>query len=267
MKRLATLLIAFLAAATLQAQGVAQGVPYPVIGYSGPSGATFPLQSPGNCTSAAVCYGLGAAGTGMYSAGGTTVAFAVGGSFVGYFWSGGVLVNSNGSAGSPAYANTSGTSGMYFNSGIGFSNSSTSQFYISASSIRISSTPTLGWVNGGADSSSIDTGFGRGGTDGAIRLNPASSTAPTISSGFGTSPSVSAGSSNSLIEVNWGTGGAATSGVVAFHGTWTNAPKCVTTSESGTQAFQSNATTTQLTITASAAPAASSLTVTHCFSF
>jgi len=44
----------------------------------------------------------------------------------------------------------------------------------------------------------------------------ASLSAPTISSGFGTSPSVASGSSSTTFTVNVGTGGSATSGVVAF---------------------------------------------------
>lgn len=44
----------------------------------------------------------------------------------------------------------------------------------------------------------------------------ASTTAPTVSSGFGTSPTIPAGTTSAGFQVNVGTGGAASSGVIAF---------------------------------------------------
>ena len=52
-----------------------------------------------------------------------------------------------------------------------------------------------------------------------------SATAPTISSGFGTSPSVSVANSTASFRVNVGTGGAATSGVIGLP-TATNGWNC-----------------------------------------
>lgn len=50
--------------------------------------------------------------------------------------------------------------------------------------------------------------------------------APSISSGFGTSPSVSAGVTTAAFRVNVGTGGVATSGVIALNATATTGWNC-----------------------------------------
>lgn len=133
--------------------------------------------------------------------------------------------------------------------------------------ILTGATAIMGWSATGQGSlggnSVADTGFSRGGTDAAIRVNPGLGTAPTISSGFGTSPSIVAGSSNSLMQINVGTGGTATSGVVAFHGTWTNAPLVFVTEQSSLAAATTAvATTTQITFTTTTAwPSGSILSV------
>lgn len=62
--------------------------------------------------------------------------------------------------------------------------------------------------------------------------------APSISSGFGTSPSVSAGVTTAAFRVNVGTGGSATSGVIALNATATAGWNC----------FCSDITTNSLTV-------------------
>lgn len=78
---------------------------------------------------------------------------------------------------------------------------------------------------------------------------------PTISSGFGTSPSITAGSTDTAGEINVGTGGTATTGVIAFQATWTAAPFCVVNDIStGGLAMTSSTSTTQLTLNAPVTP-------------
>lgn len=90
---------------------------------------------------------------------------------------------------------------------------------------------------------------------------------PAIGSGFGTSPAMVAGSSDSAFSVNVGTGGAATSGVVNFASTWAVAPMCIgqdqTTVGAGVQKV--TATTSAATITTAVAWTASDIVTVHCF--
>lgn len=90
---------------------------------------------------------------------------------------------------------------------------------------------------------------------------------PTFNSGFGTSPSVIAGSSDSAFSVNVGTGGAATSGVINFASTWAVAPVCIaqdsTTVGAGVQKVVTS--TTIATITSAVAWTASDIVNVLCF--
>jgi hypothetical protein len=110
-----------------------------------------------------------------------------------------------------------------------------------------------------------------GQNSGALRLSFNTGTAvPTISSGFGASPSVVAGSINSVGTINVGTGGAATQGIVAFGApAWTTAPKCTATVQTATLAdaryHAVTTTTTTMTVTANAAWLASSIVNWICF--
>lgn len=95
--------------------------------------------------------------------------------------------------------------------------------------------------------------------------------APTISSNFGTSPSVTSGSTDSVGEINVGTGGAATAGIINFASTWPNAiaPKCISAvnGSAGTDArvMEVTTTTTQAQFTASAAWASGTIIWYFCF--
>jgi len=99
------------------------------------------------------------------------------------------------------------------------------------------------------------------------RMQFTQTAAPTISSGFGTSPSISANSTNNSFQVNVGTGGTATSGVVAFADSgFDHAPFCTTNTEQATIVnTKAVATTTQVTLSVSAAWTASALVDVHCF--
>ena len=81
---------------------------------------------------------------------------------------------------------------------------------------------------------------------------------PTIASGFGTTPGITAGSTPLAGSVNVGTGGVATSGVINFNGTaFPSAPFVVCMNTTTAAVLRCTATTTQLTITAPAAFVAS----------
>lgn len=89
---------------------------------------------------------------------------------------------------------------------------------------------------------------------------------PTVGSGFGTTPSVTAGSTPFAGSVNVGTGGVATTGVITFGGTaYPSAPFC-TLGESAGSFTTYTATTTALTLTTSVAWPASTLVSWICVS-
>jgi hypothetical protein len=89
--------------------------------------------------------------------------------------------------------------------------------------------------------------------------------APTISSGFGASPSVVTNSTDTAGQVNVGTGGAATSGVILFNATWAVAPLCIAEDATNNIATRVTATTTTtMTLTAAAAWTASDIVTWHC---
>lgn len=70
-------------------------------------------------------------------------------------------------------------------------------------------------------------------------------TTPTISSGFGTSPTIAGNAST--FKVTIGSGGSS-SGVVLFAVTWANAPSCVANNETTAQLVRATPTTTQVTL-------------------
>jgi hypothetical protein len=116
-----------------------------------------------------------------------------------------------------------------------------------------------------------------GGADGEILLENNAATIgsrvkvdalPTVASGFGTVPGVTAGSTPLAGSVNVGTGGVATSGVINFNGTaFPSAPFCQLT-PTLTNAVQrvSAISTTQLTITTGTAWTASDVVTWVCVS-
>lgn len=88
--------------------------------------------------------------------------------------------------------------------------------------------------------------------------------APTVSSGFGSSPSITSGSTDTAGSVNVGTGSVATSGVIAFATTWASAPFCIVMNTTTGILQRATTTTTQLTITSALAWTASDVIVWLC---
>jgi hypothetical protein len=103
-----------------------------------------------------------------------------------------------------------------------------------------------------------------------------SATAPTISSGFGTSPSVTANNGTAAFRINVGTGGTATDGVVGLP-TAANGWNCfasdITTPATGHTIKQSAGTTTSVTLTnynnagTATAWAASDIIIVNCMAY
>lgn len=90
---------------------------------------------------------------------------------------------------------------------------------------------------------------------------------PTVASGFGTSPAITAGSTPLAGSVNVGTGGVATTGVINFNGTaFPSAPFVVCMNTTTGAVVRATTSTTQLTITAPAAFTASDVVCWICVS-
>jgi hypothetical protein len=92
-------------------------------------------------------------------------------------------------------------------------------------------------------------------------------TAPTISSGFGTSPSIVNSNGPSAFTLNVGTGGAATSGVVGLPTATTGWSCFANDRTNNTVTRQTATTTTSATFTAAAAWAASDILNISCFGY
>lgn len=107
-----------------------------------------------------------------------------------------------------------------------------------------------------------------------LRLNDASvgsefkvDALPTVASGFGTSPAVTAGSTALAGSIDVGTGGVATTGVINFNGTaFPSAPFVAVTCSAGAVPTIATTSTTQLTLTTSAAWPASTKVSWICIS-
>lgn len=104
-------------------------------------------------------------------------------------------------------------------------------------------------------------------TNGATGRILASSTDPTISSGFGTSPSIASAAGSATFRVNVGTGGVATSGVVGMPAASTGWNCTVQDMTNNTATRQTASTTTSVTFTAAAAWAASDILLATCFAY
>jgi hypothetical protein len=104
-------------------------------------------------------------------------------------------------------------------------------------------------------------------TGSAIGIRVKVDALPTIGSGFGTSPSVTAGSTPFAGSVNVGTGGAATTGVITFNGTaFPSAPFCTYSTTTTNAVTRGTPTTTQLTLNSTTAWTASDIVTWHCVS-
>lgn len=95
-----------------------------------------------------------------------------------------------------------------------------------------------------------------------------SSNAPTISSGFGTSPSIVNSNGSLAFEINVGTGGVATSGVLAMNSTAANGWSCqITDMNTNIVTRETAFTATSITLTAASAWTASDKLLINCGAF
>lgn len=94
-----------------------------------------------------------------------------------------------------------------------------------------------------------------------------SSTVPTISSGFGTSPSVASNNGTSTFRVNVGTGGVATSGVVGLPTATTGWNCLIQDFSTNIVTRQTASNTTTVTVTAASAWTASDILIFQCVGF
>lgn len=94
-----------------------------------------------------------------------------------------------------------------------------------------------------------------------------SGTAPTIGSGFGTSPSIVANNGTAAFTVNVGTGGVATSGVLTLPAATTGWNCFVIDRTNNTVTRETATTTTSATLTAASAWAASDILQVSCFGY
>jgi hypothetical protein len=94
-----------------------------------------------------------------------------------------------------------------------------------------------------------------------------SGNAPTISSGFGTSPSIVNSNGPGAFTVNVGTGGVATSGVIGLSTATTGWNCFVIDRTNNTVTRETATTTTSVTLTAAAAWAASDILQVSCFAY
>jgi hypothetical protein len=119
-----------------------------------------------------------------------------------------------------------------------------------------------GTVGGSSTTSSIMVGGGLKFTNLLL-----SATAPTISSGFGTSPSIVQQNGTAAFEVNVGTGGSATSGVIGLP-TAANGWSCTAIDMNTNDVTRETAfTTATVTLTAASAWTASDKLLVNCGAF
>ena len=182
-----------------------------------------------------------------------------------------VLVG-DGTVAAPSYSFTNDTDTGLWRPGSGelaFSSNNANQWDTFSSNFRLSSGLNVCWASGDPTSTGCDTSLSRGA---ANRLDLAtgdsfnmvsgsylqnnvltlSTTAPTISSGFGTTPSIAASNGTAAFTINVGTGGVATTGVIGLPAATTGwALQCMNTSTNTATVFltkQTATTTTTATI-------------------
>ena len=90
-------------------------------------------------------------------------------------------------------------------------------------------------------------------------------TAPTIASGFGTSPSIAGHDIAGRVTV--GTGGVASTGTITFGSAWTTAPSCNGTNETTTLLLKATASTTTLVLASATPFTAADLLVWNCLGY
>lgn len=192
------------------------------------------------------------------------------------------IVNQSGQLSTQGLANTSATSNLYLTSA---TNSATATTAVSSISLRCIASLSAGDLcflvedSSGNDLFKVEatglvTAFGGIALGSAIRL-VISATAPTISSGFGTSPTISTTGTTAAFRINVGTGGTATSGVIGLPAAtagWNCFCSDITTPATAHQCKQTASTTTTATIAnynagALTAWTASDILAVSCFAF
>ncbi len=147
-------------------------------------------------------------------------------------------------------------------------NSSVGGAVIVTGSISAGAVQSISWAGRTLGESPLNGVMAWKQNNGATGIRFQFTSAPTISSGFGTTPTITTGSTDTAGSVNVGTGGTASQGVIAFAAAWVSAPFCVATVATSTagdiRAIGVVTTTAQLTITAASAWAASSIVTWHC---
>lgn len=145
----------------------------------------------------------------------------------------------NGSAGAPGVSFSADTDTGFFKSGDGalvVTANGVAEANFTESALQLRAAGIFGWTDGTPQAGSRDTGLKRNAA-GVVEVNNGSAgvfrdlalrdlrpnnvlsiagTAPTISSGFGTTPSVSANNGTIAFRINVGTGGTASSGVIGL---------------------------------------------------
>lgn len=172
----------------------------------------------------------------------------------------GYLLGSNGTI--PGWTNTINTSGSITAANITGSTSLTGTSGISSG--------TSGFLSIAAK------GFFDSASNGLWRLSRADATIgsvfkvdalPTVASGFGTSSSITAGSTALAGSVNIGTGGVAVTGTINFNGTaFPSAPFCTYSNSTSNQITRGTPTTTQLVLNVTTAWTASDIVSWTCVS-
>lgn len=201
----------------------------------------------------------------------------------------GPIIATAGTAGAPSVTFTGNTISGLLSCGSGcaaMSANSTTRMAWNFGNTEMTASEVFGWNSGTAGDGTIDTILVRDAantlamknstTAQAFRLyqtttgpvaNTLNMTAPTISSGFGTTPSIVAGSTAFSFRVNVGTGGAATSGVVGVPAATTGWNCQVQDMTNNVATRQTASTTNTITFTAAAAWTASDILVATCVAF
>lgn len=145
-----------------------------------------------------------------------------------------------------------------------------SQQFNWSSTAAAGGTPDLGMGRNAAGVAEINTGTAGRFQDIKLRhlVGGAVATyapAPTIASGFGTSPSIAGSDIAGRITV--GTGGSDTNGVITFGTSWATAPACIAVNETQNLAVRATATATTLTLTSPSAFTAADKLVWNCIGY
>lgn len=185
------------------------------------------------------------------------------------------ITTGDGTCAAPAWAFTSEATTGFFRNGSGdliYCQGSTPELRVVAANVVVRASTAVSWTSANADGTA-DTSLKRGGA-GMVSLGGPTIGAmlkadalPTVASGFGTSPAITALSTPLAGSVNVGTGGVATTGTINFNGTaFPSAPFCIADSTNSNITTRVSSSTTQLTLTTTTAWSASDVLTWLCVS-